>query len=79
MSQHINGGAKFSQLVFDVFADGKPTGIARITNTDGSPLYVKTLDKLEKDGEEFDVLATRGDGMIAWLEAHHTPAEEPSK
>jgi len=69
MSMHLNGGSEFSQLNHDVYADGEPTGIVRVTRTSGSPKYLKTVDKLCDGSEEFDVLATRGVGMEDWLNA----------
>lgn len=70
MSMHLNGGSKFSQFNFDIFADGKPTNLHRVTRTGGSPKYLKTQDIIS-DGElQFDVLATRGVGMEQWLSEH---------
>lgn len=68
MTMHLNGGSRFSQLNFDLYADGEPTGILRITRTSGSPKYLKTVDKLCDGSEEFDILENRGVGMMGWLE-----------
>ena len=76
MSMHLNGGSKFSELHFNIFADGQPTGITRRTRTDGSPHYYKTIDMFTDGNETFDVLATRGTGMEAWLTAHVAPRQE---
>ena len=71
LTMHLNGGSEFSVLVHDVLKDGKPTGITRQKRTNGSPQYLITLDVFSaSDGSEFDVLATKGVGLIAWLEAH---------
>lgn len=68
---HLNGGREFSALVFDVMKDGNPTGITRSTRTNGSPQYLKTVDVfVAADGDEFDVLATKGEGLMGWLEVH---------
>jgi len=70
MALHLNGGSKFSQLNYNVFCDGQNTGIVRVTRTNGSPDYLKTIDKLVLGDEEFDILATHGVGVTEWLEAH---------
>jgi hypothetical protein len=76
MTMHLNGGSKFSELHFKILADGKETGITRHTRTNGSPQYLKTIDALVCGGEEFDILATRGVGMIDWILAHIKPEAE---
>ena len=70
MSMHLNGGSKFSQLNFDIFADGKPTNLTRVTRTAGSPKYLKTVDVISDGESRFDVLQTRGVGMEKWLTEH---------
>src|ERR1051325_6120682 len=78
MTMHLNGGKEWSQLNFAIFCDGKPTNIVRVTRTSGSKTgYLKTVDEFQCGEDTFDVLATRGAGMIAWLEAHR-PIESPS-
>lgn len=69
MTLHINGGNKFSELHYEIKADGQPTGITRHTLTNGRPKYLKTTDVLVKGDERFDILASKGVGMIAWIEA----------
>lgn len=76
MTMHLNGGSKFSELHYDILADGKPTNLKRSTRTSGRPKYIKTddviYDKGDPDNPEkcFDVLAAKGVGLVAWLEAH---------
>lgn len=67
MKMHLNGGSKFSRLVYAILADGKDTGITRITETSGRPKYLKTADKLHKGEEVFDILGLKGVGMIDWI------------
>lgn len=67
MTMHLNGGRKFSRLVYKIMADGVDTGITRITETSGSPKYLKTADELHKGDEVFDILATKGIGMVEWI------------
>lgn len=78
LKMHLNGGKKFSRLVHAVLADGKDTGITRIVETSGSPKYLKTADEFHKGEEVFDVLATKGVGMEAWL-LDRIPKEEAGK
>ncbi len=79
LALHLNGGSKFSQLNFELFRDGKPTGIVRITRTSGSRSgYLKTVDEIQNGDATFDILATRGAGMIAWLEAQSVRSREDS-
>ena len=70
MAMHLNGGGKFSELHYHIFADGMPTNLTRRTRTDGSPRYMKTIDTISDGEKEFDVLATRGIGMEGWLNEH---------
>ncbi len=71
MKMHLNGGSKFSTLIYDVLIDGKPTGIQRSKHTNGSPKYFITQDLfVAEDGSEFDMLAAKGQGITEWLEAH---------
>jgi hypothetical protein len=76
MAMHLNGGSEFSELVFEIYIDGKPAGITRHTRTNGSPSYLKTIDQLVCGDEVFDVLAARGAGMTDWLNAH-APGRDP--
>lgn len=70
MTMHLNGGSKFSELHYKILADDEETGITRHVRTDGSPKYLTTVDVLCCGEETFDVLETRGVGMIDWIFAH---------
>jgi hypothetical protein len=67
---HLNGGNKFSELHYEIRADGAPTGIKRYRRTDGSPKYLVTADIFACGKETFDVIQTRGIGADEWLRAH---------
>ncbi len=67
LTMHLNGGSKFSELRYEIDADGTPTGIRRLRRTGGSPRYLITDDFLWRGGESFDVLATKGVGMKDWI------------
>ena len=69
---HLNGGRDFSQMNYEVLRDGKLTDVMRITRTDGSPQYLKTVDKFVCETSEFDILASRV-GMMDWLKQHAQP------
>lgn len=79
MTMHLNGGSKFSQLHYKILADGKETGITRHTATNGSPQYLTTADELHFGSETFDVMETRGVGMMEWIETHAKPLAEVAK
>lgn len=81
MKMHVNGGSKFSRLVYAILADGVDTGITRVTDTGGSPKYLKTADVLHKGEEVFDILAAKGVGMIDWIINHiaATVEEKPNE
>lgn len=74
MTMHLNGGSKFSSLVYKILCDGKETNIQRATATNGSPRYLKTADEFLCGDDVYDMLARKGEGLEEWLEAHH-PAE----
>lgn len=74
MTMHLNGGSEFSELQFDVFADGEPTGIRHFRETNGSPKYLITRDIFVCGEDTFDVMATKGVGLQEWLLAHAPPA-----
>ncbi len=79
MTCHLNGGNKFSQLDYEIKRDGKPCGVSRHTVTNGSPRYIKTRDVFVCGQDEFDVLATKGDGLLHWLETVTAPSSaEPT-
>lgn len=72
MTMHLNGGSKFSELRFDILADGKPTTLKRVTRTNGRPKYMKTQDLFWDTCDPdafFDMLAAKGVGVTAWLES----------
>ena len=70
MMMHLNGGSSYSVLEFRVYADGKPTAIKRVKRTSGRPKYLIEVDTFACGGDEFDVVATKGVGMMEWLIAH---------
>lgn len=76
MTMHLNGGSKFTQLNYAIFADGKPTNLTRTTRTGGSPQYLKTMDCIGDGNEVFDVLSARGVGVEDWVNAHVKIKEE---
>lgn len=73
---HLNGGRDFSELHYEVLADGEPTKIVRRVRTDGSPGYLKTVDCFICGDDVFDVLATKGVGLKDWLLSHVSRAGE---
>ena len=78
LKMHLNGGTKFSSIVYNILADGKPTGITRTKRTSGSPKYLIELDRFESsNGYEFDMMKTMGVGLMAWLEERWAEIEEP--
>ena len=74
MTIHMNGGSKFSELHYQIYADGVPTRIRRCKQTNGRPEYLITVDVFSCGDDQFDNLAARGDGLEEWLLAH---LEEP--
>jgi hypothetical protein len=71
MAMHLNGGAKFSQMTFDVYCDGEKTGIIRVTSTDGSSGgYRKTLDELHHETDTLDLMTASAKDALAWCDAH---------
>jgi len=79
MTMHLNGGNKFSELHFRVYADGKETQITRHKKTNGSPKYLITHDVFRCGDDEFDVMETKGAGMEIWLLSHVESAEGGEK
>ena len=73
MTRHLNGGSKFSELHYRVYADGVETPITRHKRTNGSPNYLITVDVFVCGDDRFDVRETKGAGLTDWLIAH-TPA-----
>lgn len=72
MTMHMNGGSKFSELHYRVSGDGQELPITHHRRTDGSPKYLITADvfSCKKCGSDFDCLATRRVGLMAWLLEH---------
>lgn len=78
MTMHLNGGSKFSELHYRVSGDGRELPIMHYRRTDGSPKYLITDDVFHCTacGADFDGIATRRVGLMAWLIQHagHAPA-----
>ena len=70
MHMHLNGGSDYSELHYKVLRDGQETQITRHTRTSGHPGYLKTHDFFQCDDAVFDLLESKGVGLIAWLEEH---------
>lgn len=78
MTMHMNGGSKFSELHFQIYADGAPTKIRRCKTTNGRPEYLITSDTFSCGEDTFDNLAARGKGLEEWVLAHlEEPAGKP--
>ena len=90
LTMHLNGGKKFSERRYDLFADGKSTNLKRVTRTIGSPRHLVSVDVIldvrnPDNPVEFDLLETNV-GLQAWLEANvvitevegASPAVEPT-
>jgi phosphoglycolate phosphatase-like HAD superfamily hydrolase len=73
MVMHMNGGSKFSELHYDVYADGAKTSIRHFRATNGRPKYLITDDVFVCGDDRFDNLAAKGNGLMDWLEAHTGP------
>jgi hypothetical protein len=69
MTLHLNGGNKFSQLHYEVLANGEPTGVTIHKYTDGSPNYKYTGFFVRCGDEELDVLADRKTNIEEWIRA----------
>jgi hypothetical protein len=70
MMVHLNGGSKFSILEFQIFCDGKPTGITRSRTTNGSPRYEITSDVFRCGRGEFDLMKQSHADLQKWLETN---------
>lgn len=70
MTMHLNGGNKFSELHYEVLADGKLTGITQHRRTNGSPKYLITDDIWRCGDDEFDARAVNNVGLLDWIKAH---------
>jgi hypothetical protein len=73
MTMHINGGSQFSELHYEIMADGMLCGITRHTRTTGRPKYTKIADEFHAGDKTFDLLKTRGVGMQEWLNENAMP------
>lgn len=69
MTRHINGGSKFSELHYEILADGEPTGITLYERTDGSPQYRYTARELRYGDETLDLMDRDGSDPVAWVNA----------
>lgn len=74
-AMHIRGSG-YSVIEFEIFADGKPTKIRRVTRTNGKAPYLKEVDSLVYCGEEFNLLDRKGQSAAAWIEARLSREEE---
>ena len=68
LTLHLNGGSKFSELHYKIFADGEDTGMTRHVRTDGRPRYNTTADEIHCGDETLD-LKSEGPGFdpIPWV------------
>lgn len=77
LTMHMNGGSKFSELHYRVRGDGRELPITHHTRTNGRPKYLITDDvfRCKVCEAEFDCVATKRVGLLAWLEEHagHAP------
>lgn len=67
LTAHLNGGSKFSEMHYRIYADGEETGITRHRLTTGSSKYLVTCDELRHGEETFDVLEAKGVGAMDWI------------
>lgn len=74
MKLHLNGGAMFSVLEYEIYADGKPTGILLIERTDGSPNYHYTARELVHGTDVFDLMKADQGDPVKWVRARITEA-----
>lgn len=79
LQMHLNGGSKYSTLVYRVLCDGSVTNITRTRSTGGSPKYLLTGDVFVCGGDEFDALKAKPGELEAWLEAHNGPGSDALK
>ena len=56
MTLHLNGGPDFSELHYDILANGKKTGVTRHKRTSGSPRYRITADEFHHGEDMFDFI-----------------------
>ncbi|HSH45086.1 MAG TPA: hypothetical protein VK966_04480 [Longimicrobiales bacterium] len=67
MKMHLNGGSKFSELHYEILADGEPTGITLHECTDGRPEYRYTARELHHGDETLDLMAEDCPDPLAWI------------
>ncbi len=75
MTMYVDGGGKFTEMRYRVYADGEPTNIYREKRTSGRPRYEITDDILRCGDEVFDIKATKGVGVKEWIVARLSPSE----
>ena len=69
MTMHLNGGSKWSELHYEVLADGEPTGVTIHKRTNGSPDYRYTAFEVHAGEETLDVLKAPPGSMLDWIHA----------
>jgi hypothetical protein len=74
LTMHLNGGSKFSELHYEVLADGQPTGITIYRRTSGAPKYKITDYEIHYGEESLDVLTAAKGAMLPWIEERATRA-----
>jgi hypothetical protein len=73
--RHLNGGSKFSELVYRIYSDDVRTEVYELTRTDGRPDYYITERKLVCGDEELDLLKPHEDAVV-WVRARITAASD---
>lgn len=77
MKMHMNGGKKFSAMIWDIHRDGVAIGVNLTDETSGSPDYRYTARTLRHGDQTFDVLAHGMAAGIAWLDQITLTADAP--
>ena len=78
MTLHMNGGSKFSELHYEIRADGKPTGITLHERTNGSPQYKYTAREMHFGPDTLDLMEKGHPDVTEWILARLVaPREEP--
>lgn len=67
MTMHLNGGSKFSELHYEILADGQKTGITLHERTNGRPHYRYTARELHFGEETLDLMKPEGEDPEAWI------------
>lgn len=76
MTMHLNGGSDFSELQYEWFADGNPTGIRQYVRTDGRPQYKVMVNVCTHGDEEYDLLKGDSHGLAEWVLKQLATAKE---